>query len=98
MCHDVDIKYESSQVGFTAASKTQKDLQSGGEPYNASSVGRFLQKSPIIIGSFAKRDLQLKTPKINRGVAKPTVLHLERPSSAKEPYNQWLFCGKRPAT
>jgi len=63
------------------------------------------QKSPVISGSFAKRNLQLKTSdtswdaKIACSVAKRRrIPYFYRFLSAKEPCNEWLFCRKRPAT
>ena len=75
-------------------------------------IGHFPQKSPIIRGSFAKNDLQLKEPtcpcvcmRVRRQwwhwyrVAKTHMMPcLYRSFSAKEPYYEWLFCEKWPAT
>jgi len=55
--------------------------------------GHFLQKSPMISGSFAKRDLRLKASYASL----PPAMSL-RSFSAKEPYDEWLFCEKRPAS
>jgi len=101
-------------------------------------ISHFLQKSPIISGSFAKNDQQLEVsyrsspPCIGSQVycntlqrtathystlqhtathcdtlqhtllmcyqqTKVFVPQLYRPLSAKQPYNSWLFCEKRPA-
>jgi len=60
-------------------------------------ISNFPQKSPIISGSFVGRDLQLKAS----GATSPPCSDASKIEcmlfSAKEPYNEWLFYGKRPA-
>jgi len=61
-------------------------------------MGHFLQKSPIIDSSFAERDLQLRQSMHLRHPVSDEYFAAEcRSFSSKEPYNEWLFCGKRPA-
>jgi len=71
-------------------------------------IGHFQQKSPIISGSFAENVLQRKesyesSPSYSKRTSDisqeiPRLSYLHRSFSAKELYNQWLFCGKCPAT
>jgi len=77
-------------------------------------MGYFLQKSPIISGSFAKKETCNSRHPIHLRHSVWNVSHrdicdryhvkthrmpcLYRSFPAKEPYNWWLFCGKRSAT
>jgi len=61
-------------------------------PYTA---GLFLQKSPLMNGSFAERDL-LKRPFPMAATEWRRWRNLSRSFSAKESCGQWLFCGKSP--
>jgi len=51
----------------------------------------------MMSGSFAERDLHLRHPVTKLGQDIDRMPYLLRSSSAKEPYKQWFFCGKRPA-
>jgi len=62
-------------------------------------AGLFPQNCHLLYGSFDKKALCLASKYMGYRVVKTRRMpYLHKNFLSKEPYNEWLFCGKRPST